>query len=258
MHTQHQHNQEKEKTIETMKNEDLEKIGTGEVRMRSKYIFALKMIAIIALALFVIGISSLLLSFIFFSVMVSGRMILLGFGFRGLGMFIMTFPWVLLLIDLLLVVSLERLIKHFQFGYRTPLVYIIGGIVAFNLLSSIIIFETPFHHMLAQHVRINHTPLIGQAYRGAPMPPHDFGVFRGIVTSTGTSSFVIKSTDTDNDADNIGVGSTTNIRTIFLSPGMQVEGVISVGDYVFVAGDLRGLDIFAFGVQKLGTSTEDY
>ncbi len=243
---------------DSIKNNVLHKIRSGEVKMRSKYIFFLKMLAIVALALFVTVVSSVLISFIMFSVMVSGRLILLGFGFRGLITFIMTFPWLLLLLDLGLIVGLERVIKHFKFGYRTPLTYTIAGIVVVNLCIGVVIYETPLHHMLARNARAHHIPLIGDTYRHVRLPPHAFGVFRGVVTSTGTSSFIIESTDADADGDNSGGATTTNAHTVVVPPNVAVQNVIMPGDLIFVAGDLHGNDIFAFGVQKLSTTTSGF
>jgi hypothetical protein len=241
-----------------VKNNVLDKIRSGEVKMHSKYIYFFKVSVIIALAVFVTFISSALISFIMFSVIVSGRLILLGFGFRGLVTFIITFPWLLLLIDLGLVVMLERLIKHFKFGYRTPLVYSIGAIVAANIIIGIVIYESPLHHTIARNARVHHIPVIGDTYRHVRLPPREFGVFRGVVTSMGTSSFVVQSinVDADSDADNQNGASTTSIRTVFVHPDIPFQNIIMKGDYVFVAGDIRGDDIFAFGLQKLSTTTD--
>src|SRR4051812_38105080 len=102
----------------TVKDSILEKIKAGEVSMRPRSYFVLKSIILGILAIIGIFVSSLLLSFIFFSLHVSGRLFLLGFGGRGIEAFILLFPWKLFLIDLIIVFVLQSLIKQFRFGYK--------------------------------------------------------------------------------------------------------------------------------------------
>ncbi len=59
----------------------LDKIQSGDISMRPKYYFFLKVAAVTLVSFLVLIISSFLVSFVVFSIVQSGRLFLLGFGF---------------------------------------------------------------------------------------------------------------------------------------------------------------------------------
>ena len=234
----------------------LEKIKAGDIKMRSKSYFIVHLVLLIVVAILILLTSSFVISFIFFGIHISGRLFLLGFGWRGLAVFFVTFPWTILLIDILLVIALEWLLKRFQVGYRYPLFYTLGGIVLVTIATAIIINQTPLHNLLYHQEQRRQLPVIGSFYDRLQRPPHESGVFRGAVISVASNTFMMANADQDNDADNslLSPNSTTSTRaflTIILDPATPASTVVATSDEVFVAGDIRGNIIHAYGIRKL-------
>ncbi len=223
----------------------LEKIKAGEISMRSKKYFMAHLILLIVLAVLVLLTSSFLISFILFSIHVSGRFFLLGFGWRGFIVFFMTFPWLMLFVDAIFIGLLELLLKRFKFGYRAPLVYTLGGVVVVTLLAGIVINQTPLHNKIYRLDQRGPLPVIGSFYTRIQRPPHESGVFRGTVISMASNTFMIANPDQDGDA------TTTQILLIILDPRVDASTIVATSDTVFVAGDINGNTIRAFGIRKL-------
>ena len=238
----------------------LEKIQAGDVRMRSKSFFILKMISVIVVALLVLLVSAFFVSFISFSLRVSGRLVLLGFGWQGIRVFLVTFPWGLFLIDLVLAVVLERLLRAFKFGYRSPLVYLFGGVLVIVVASGIILDEkTPLHSTLWHAERTGAVPSYVSAglYNNVRRPPHDEGVYRGKVVFMGIAApggpafLILKSDDQDID---IGDSATTSqVWKVLLPPNFNNSDRVDVGigDRVLVAGSVMPDGVHAYGIEKI-------
>ena len=145
-----QQNTEKAEKIEmnSIEKKVFDKIESGEIKMRSKMYFVLKVALLVIVALLVLVTSALLVSFMIFSLRVSGRLFLLGFGDRGLLAFFVTFPWFILLADILFVVLFERLLNHFKFAYRTPLLYTLGASALVIILAGFGLDRISLHETL--------------------------------------------------------------------------------------------------------------
>jgi hypothetical protein len=231
-----------------IKKNILDKIESGEIKMQPKTYFVLKIVMLVVIAILILITSAFLLSFIFFSISVSGRLFLLGFGTRGLTVFFLTFPWWILFIDIVFVIALEWLLKRFQFGYRNPIIYTLGGVMLLTLAAAYGIESTSLHGRIAEVERSRPVPVVGAFYSQIVRPPHEMGVFRGVVTSVGSSTFVLENSDQDMDADN---STTTLSLTIFLNPSIGTTTWLRVGDTLLVAGDRTGSQIHIYGIQKI-------
>ncbi len=100
-----------------------EKIKNGQVKMRPKLYFVLKSL-IFALGIVLASILVLFLfSFIVFCLKLGGIWFLPKFGFRGLGIFFISFPWFLILLALFLIFLLEIIAKKYSFVYKRPIIF---------------------------------------------------------------------------------------------------------------------------------------
>lgn len=212
--------------------------------MRSKAYFVLKLLLLITVGVLALLTSSLLISFIIFSVNVSGKMFLLGFGAHGISMFFLLFPWRILVIDVLLMFLLEWLIKRFQFGYRRPFIYLLSCVLAISIVAGLIINATPLHQILLRSTEERHLPVIGIFYEHLRRPTDGRDVVRGIVLTISGNSLTLQADDFDADHDD-------GIRKVIMPPPIQIPNFIKVGDRIFVAGDLQNDQIFAFGIRKI-------
>ena len=126
-------------------NKILDKIKKGKIRMRPKSYFIFKTILYVLGFVFSFLFSIFLISFIIFSLRASGAWYFPSFGFRGLGLFFVSFPWLLLLLGIIFLVVLEVFAKRFSLVYKKPLLYSVLGILIIVLLISIFIARTSMH-----------------------------------------------------------------------------------------------------------------
>src|SRR6185369_5791914 len=97
-----------------LKSTILEKIKKGEVEMTPKSRFVFKVVLLISLAVLIFITTVFLVSYTVFSVIVSGHLLLLGFGWKGLLTFMLLFPWTTFCIDIVLVFVLDLLLRRFK------------------------------------------------------------------------------------------------------------------------------------------------
>ena len=223
----------------------LEKIQTGKISMRPRFYFMLKVVSLVFVSVLTLLTSSLLVSFIIFSLVSSGKLFLFGFGFRGFLIFFLLFPWPLLLIEIALILLLEWLIKKFKFGYRTSLSRLVFVILLMSIVMSVLIIITPLHDGLQHRAEKRSLPFVGDYYRGIRRPAPGQEIFRGTVSSIGTSSFLL------NQIVDIDDG-TSSLRYVVVLPPDVFQGVMpAVGDTVFVAGHLLPDNtVQTYGFQK--------
>lgn len=224
----------------------LDQIRAGTLTMRPKFYFFLKALLVALVACVVLALSIFLASFIVFGMRLSGSDALLSFGSRGFIVFLQVFPWLLVLIDIGLLILLESLLRRFRFAYSRSVLYmLLALIVIVGSFSVVIEREGHFHEGLFEHSRREGLPPPFQNfYEGAPKPPpHDLGVYRGIVVSRDEDTFVITHDDFDHDEDD---GTWT-----VLIPEAFDETSIEIGDRFFVAGDEEEGIIRAYGIKEL-------
>lgn len=217
----------------------LNKIRSGEVKMRPKIYFILRavliVLGVVAVALFAL----FLISFINFNLRASGSWFLPGFGFRGLGIFFSSLPWLLILIAVLLIIVLEVLVKQFSFAYRRPILYSILGIILLVFLGSFIIGKTQVHPGFFWRAQEGKLPVAGQFYRGYGIS-RLHGAHTGVVSELTDNGFRIETND-------------GQILTVVIAPKTRFPFGISVkeNDTVMVLGERDNDTIQAFGIRKI-------
>src|SRR5690348_1082993 len=111
---------------DNMKQDIMNRIKSGELDMRPRIYFMLKLAALIVLMVATLVVSIFILTFILFSIRINSQDVLLGFGSRGLTTFLRFFPWGLLFIDIALIFLSQHLLRQFRFGYRIPALYVLA------------------------------------------------------------------------------------------------------------------------------------
>lgn len=222
-----------------IKDSVLEKIRSGEVKMRPQIHFVLKTILIVGVVLVVGGFVIFLISFIHFHLRASGVWYLPGFGFRGLGIYLKLLPWFLIFISLVLIVVLEILAKRFAFIWRRPIFYSLSAIILITLIGGFLIDRTPFHSGLFLQARQGKLPLAGPVYRDFGMPRFR-EVQRGVVEEVIEKGFRIRTFDDQL----LTVVLTRETRFPF---GKEIKQ----GDSVVVMGKREDDTVRAFGIRKI-------
>lgn len=226
-----------------IKDNVFKKIRSGEVSMRSRLYFIVRVVLLLVLALIAAALAIFALSFAFFSIHESGEEFLLGFGQKGLNAFVSLFPWVSFVITIGLIVLLDHILRLFRFGYRVSMLKIFLVALAGVAVMSIAINFTPLHSVLLDSADHNHLPLIGEIYEEIHDSHQTQGVYRGVVVSIQDDGFVITHNDTDRDSDD-------GTWTIITPLGFATSSV-QVGETMYVAGKLIQGGVHAYGVHPL-------
>ncbi len=226
-----------------IQNGVLEKIRDGKVHMRPRIYFVARFALTILIAVFALVISAFVISFVFFSVHESGEQFLLGFGSKGILTFLLLFPWMSLLLDLVTLFVLEWLLQGFRFAYRISLLTIFLGIFACSTVLGILVNLTPFHGVLLNQADQGALPIIGEMYESIRDSHASQGIFRGSIRSMQGNKIVLVHDDYDHDGDD-------GVHTIILPSNYPP---LKVGDRVYVFGAPIDGVIQARGIQKLST-----
>ncbi len=217
----------------------LEKIKRGRVKMRPPWHFTLLAAlgttggALAALTLLY------LVSFIIFTARQSGIWFVPSFGFRGWYALLTSLPWLLVALAVLFAAGLERLVKHYPFAYRRPLLYSVLGIVLLAVAGGFLVSRTPLHSGLMRYAEHHPLPVAGRFYRSMRHRrlPH---VHRGRVASFTNMGFVLR----DFRGNTVEIVITPRTR---LPNGRD----FTVNDDIVVFGDRRDGRIQAFGIRKI-------
>lgn len=233
----------------SLRDSILSKIQSEKIAMRPRLYFTLQIAAVAIIAIVVLLLSIFIFNFILFSIRINSHDVFLSFGPRGIKSFFVFFPWPLLVLDIAFIALLEWLIRKFRFGYRLPMLYLLGAIIALTFVAGLAIDRgTPFNdRMLVRAGGPGLPPPIGMMYRGSERPAHD-GVCRCVITAISRNILTVETHER---------GASTSTLTIVLPENdpRATTTNLSVGDMVFVAGDREGDTIRAFGVHKFEPGT---
>jgi len=127
----------------------LQKIRTGEVSMRPKLFFIVKIALLIIVAILAFASAMLVLSFAFFSIHESGELL---------------FLLIPLLIAVLLIILLDFLLRSFKFAYRVSMLDIFLVALAAAMVVGFFITLTPLHTTLRDRADRGELPIIGEFY----------------------------------------------------------------------------------------------
>ncbi len=220
-----------------LKNSILAKIKAGEVTMKSRTYFTTKVILLVLLIIATCVTSSFLISYIFFSLEVSGRLTLLGFGARGIRTFFDLFPWHLFFLELLFLIMLSFALQHFRFGYRHPALYLIVGGLMMSSLIGFSFSKLAIHEQLLYHYEHGRFPAGTQLYERIRISPERPDIFRGIIVAINNDNFTIL--------------TLRGTQAVEVPKNINPEHFLKVGDNVFVAGEVTHGYIRAYGIRKV-------
>jgi hypothetical protein len=228
------------KNISQFSKDILEKIKDEDVKMKPKAHFVLKSVLYIVASsvvfLFIVYLSSFI---VFFSKM-HGVEHAPGFGLVGLQIFLTSLPWLLVLGVLLLIVVLELLVRHFEFGYRKPILYSLFAVVLIVSLGSGVLAKTSFHNSLHERSLEHRLPVGAGLYEGY-IQRQQGNIFRGEVEEVHEHGFELES-HFDEELF-VEIDESTRIRP---------PGEVEEDDLVVVIGKRIGDKIIAKGVQIIG------
>jgi hypothetical protein len=143
----------------------LSRIREGEVRMRPKWHFVLRTLLITTGGIMVGMLTLYVVSFAVFVLRQTGVAYIPALGFAGAFRFILSLPWVLVLLALLFVGILEVLVRKYSFAYRRPLLYSLAVVLAVVSAGSYVVSASSLHGRLMEAAVQERLPVAGKVYR---------------------------------------------------------------------------------------------
>ncbi|MCL5666298.1 MAG: hypothetical protein M1383_00790 [Patescibacteria group bacterium] len=217
-----------------LRREIMEKIKHGEVRMRSKAYFIWQALAVAAAVVLLLLLAVAIASFLIFVLHASGRIFLPSFGWQGWRLFLLRFPWLILLLIAALVVILEILVK--RFAYRRPFIYSLGSILAVILVAGIFVGQSSLHPVLFNQASENQLPLAGGLYRYFEQENLE-EIHHGIISNINQGGFTLNTKEEP--------------YSVIPNDQVMLDNLYN-GDRVFVLGEESNGQIHAFGIKKVG------
>lgn len=217
----------------------INRVEKEQVKMKSKTYFVLKTILFSLITLFTALFALFFISFIIFSLRTSGVWFLPGFGFRATGIFLVSLPWFLILIAIILIIVLELLVKKFSFAYRRPILYSVLTIIILTILGSFMITRTQMHSDFFWKAQEGKLPMAGRFYRELGSSKLS-QVHNGIVSDVLENNFYLETVNGE-------------ILTVIIDSNTKfpLNKDISKNDRVVVLGKRNNGTIKAFGVHRI-------
>ncbi len=230
----------------------LKKIQDEDITPLSKRLFHIRLIAVVAVILAVCIVTVFLLSYIVFGIRMGGYASLLDLGLTGWQVFLMLFPWTLLLIDLALIGVLEWLLRSFKFCYRLPSLYLLPSVVVIVLLGGYVIDRFHVHDAVmgrSQDAAITFLKGFYESNKNPTPPPNEVGIFRATVTGISGNLLMVNFDDT--------MRATSTPIGVFVEDPAFLR-TISVGERVFIKGQVVNGTLQAQAISKVFKPTRPF
>lgn len=223
--------------MKNLKDDILNKIKSGEVDMKPHWHFVLKSLLLLLGASVTFLLMVYMLSFIHFYLRQSGIGFVHMYGFKGLSLFVLSSPWILIASTGSLVVVTQILTRKYSCSFRRPLLYSLVVIIIAALFGAYIVGRTQVHSRLQGVAEDRGMPLLGPLYRGIGEGRPESITF-GMITEMKENGFILES-------------DRGEVVTIVLTSETRQppEKEFAEGDTVLVFGDREGGAVTAIGVR---------
>ncbi len=227
---------------EELKQSVMEVIEKGQVKMRGKSYFIttsiLKGVGIIIAFIFAV----FLISFTIFYLQYTGGLYLPGFGLGGLRDLLLSLPWVIIFLSIILVAGLIWYSEKYPIAYKQPLIYSLLSVVCVVVIGSIVVASTPLHKYFFDTFGgpMNHSAMHAMYGGMRQKPPLHNGIAGRVIEVYPVNSFAIDAPG------HVRFKVDYDDKTIFTP-----DNVINVGDFVLVRGRLDDNEIHAIGIRDI-------
>lgn len=223
--------------MQELKDILLTKIETGTLRQKPRWQFILLAVCSIVGITLLLVTALYIVSFIALITREQGFLSLIGFGGKGLFIFLHEAPWALLILLITITVILYIIIKHYSFGYKKPAIYMLAAIACIIAFISFSISQFDRHMQFAKFGDTPRVPLLRDAHDHFRRVPNHEITHGRIMGQIDDQIFAIL---TDHD-------ETYNVQ---LSPNTHFGPDIDLdpGSLIIVFGPINGASIQAFGI----------
>jgi len=205
--------------------------------MKPHWHFVLKSLLLMLGIVVAVLLTVYILSFIHFFLRQSGVGFVPLYGFRGLSIFVMNSPWLLIASAGALLFVIQLLVRKYSFSFRRPQLYLLVGIIILVLFGAYIIGQTQIHHRLHGFAENRGVPVFRQLYRDIDERRPESITF-GTITEMRENGFVLES----NKGEVVIIVITENTKRPLNKTFVEDETIL-------VFGDREGNTIRAIGVR---------
>lgn len=228
-------------TPNSIKDEVLKSIQEGRVSMKPRWHFVLRAVLLLSGVLLAVLALLYLVSFVIFVLHETGAWFVPSFGLHGLAEFLVSVPWLIVLVAIIFLVILEILVRRYAFAYRKPLLITILGVLAVVLAGGFVLAQTSFHRALFDSAREEHLPFGGGFYLQYGTPHRNNVAIGAITQINDDTGYTIE----DRREQSIYVELTDDTD---LPDGRNFR----VGDSIVVFGNLSQENVIqAIGIRKI-------
>lgn len=220
-----------------MSNQDLEKnimdkIKTGQVKLKSKYVFLAEKLGLGTAFTLSVVLSVLLFNLTLFYMKETDNLQYLSFGKRGVLAFLESFPYMLVIFFIVLILLAGYLISKSEIGYKKPF-----GYFAITLICSVIFFGGILTYTnLAQRIEAGNHPLNIFLMKGS-LDMREKGI-AGIVFEAGEDYLVV---ETPQGLRSINLTEINENKMSEIEKGSMVLAIGENENYDFIAEDIQSL-----------------
>ncbi|MFZ3019946.1 MAG: hypothetical protein WA051_00245 [Minisyncoccia bacterium] len=231
-----ENNKKENKILNTV----LREIKEGKLSMKPKWHFIVKTIFGVLAVFLSLSILLYITSFVSFAIKTNGAVFAPEFGFRGIGIFLMAVPWLLILVGVISIVLVESLIRRYSFGYKKPIVYSLLVILVLIVFGNLIDDNLKFHERFSNYAGRRGVPMFKLFYSNF-LDKEQWEIHMGLISTSTNGGFILETRNEGNL--NIQINPDTKIQ-----PGLELINDIAV----VVFGERVENTVQAIGVKRIG------
>jgi hypothetical protein len=222
-------------------DEVIDTIKSGGAKMHSRAYFTVQAVFAIIGAIVLFFLILFVATFIIFVLQQNGGFFAINFGPAGWGVFLESLPWTIFLLSAALLLILWLLLRRYPVVYHQPVLYTLPIIIIAISLIAVFFFPDSIHGGIFRYASRNQIPIVAGVYEFETAPPSGAGIYRGMVVTRATSSFVLAN----------GMGQTSTVLVIPMDASSELSHA-DPGDYVIVFGyGVATATIQASGVETI-------
>ena len=231
----------------SLKDQVMASVKSGQLKMRPKWHFVLRAsllaVGTMAAALALLYLASLFL----FIAHETGLWMAPAFGWHGVMVFLISLPWVLILLVLLFIVILETLVRHYTFAYRMPLIYSGLAIILLVVAGGLLVATTPFHKKMADCPPVGGPPPCMMGFYRDLDPDRHQALHEGTIVHVSGQNYII----VDRQQKQLLIVVTSETKFPFGADFAE-------GDKIVIVGERDGSQVKAFGISPFDGRRPDY
>jgi len=221
----------------------ISKIEKGDLKMRSRVYFIAKSFLIVALLVLFFLLVLYFGSLIIFVLRINDIFLFHGVGFYAIRNILLSFPWYLVFLIVVLILLIDVVGRNFRFVYRKPFIISLFLISAAVIFSSFLIEKSSLHYSFFNLAQEERLPVGGRMYRNLGNLNIEDAYF-GVILERENNLWKM---ETDS-------GKEVDLKITEETRGRRLYSQIKVGEKVLVIGEMEEggvIDVMSFkGIEK--------